>query len=58
MSKGLGKQLALLRFIPILLLVVIAFGLEFVFGVPRIWAAVSGLIAAIALRLYLVRVIK
>lgn len=57
-TENLGKQLAILRFIPIVVLVILAFGLELVFGLPRLWAAGIGLVAAIALRLYLMRFIS
>lgn len=56
MSKNLGKQLAILRLIPILVLVCLAFGLEHVIAIPRLWAVGMGLVAALLVRLLLMRV--
>lgn len=58
MADNLGKRLALLRLVPILVLILIAFGGEYVFGMPRLWSVGIGLVAALALRLTLVRVIR
>lgn len=52
-SQNLGKRLAILRLIPIIVLAIVAFGLEYGFGVDRLWAAVTGLIVAITVRLIL-----
>jgi hypothetical protein len=56
MSKDLGKRLAILRLIPIIVLIIVAFGLEYGFGVSRLSAAGTGLAIAILTRLILVRV--
>ncbi|MGB3457128.1 MAG: hypothetical protein WBG08_06745 [Litorimonas sp.] len=53
MSQNLGRRLAILRLIPILILAAVAFGLEYGFGVERLWAAVAGLVVAVAVRLAL-----
>lgn len=58
MGKNMGKQLALLRLIPLLVLIAVAFGLEYLFNVPRLMAVGIGLVAALALRLALVRVVR
>lgn len=56
MADNLGKRLVLLRLIPIILLIVVAFGLQYLFGVERLWAAGTGLVVAVATRLILMRV--
>lgn len=58
MSDNLGKRLAILRLIPIVVLIVTAFGLEYLFGVSRLIAAGAGLVVAIMARLWLMRVSK
>lgn len=58
MSDNLGKRLAILRFIPIVILIVIAFGLELIFGVSRLIAAGTGLVVAIIARLWLMKLSK
>lgn len=58
MSDNLGKRLAILRLIPIAILIVVAFGLEYLFGVSRLIAAGTGLVVAIVTRLWLMRVSK
>lgn len=58
MSDNIGKRLAILRLIPIVVLIVTAFGLEYVFGVSRLIAAGTGLVVAIVARLWLMRVSK
>lgn len=58
MANDLGKRLAILRLIPILILAAVAFGLEYGFGVERLWAAVTGLVVAIAVRLILPKIWK
>ena len=55
-GQNLGKRLAILRLIPIVILAIVAFGLEYGFGVDRRWAAVTGLIVAIAVRLVLPKI--
>lgn len=55
MSENLGKRLAILRLIPIIVLVVIAFGLEYLFGVSRLIAAGAALVVAIIARLALMK---
>ena len=55
MSENLGKRLAILRLIPILVLVAVAFGLEYLFGVSRLIAAGTGLVIAIIARLALMK---
>jgi hypothetical protein len=58
MANDLGKRLAILRLIPIIILAIVAFGLEYGFGVERLWAAITGLIVAIAVRLILPKIWK
>ncbi len=58
MTENLGKRLAILRLIPILILAAVAFGLEHLFGVERLWAAVTGLAIALAVRLALPKLMK
>ncbi|WP_298914449.1 hypothetical protein [uncultured Algimonas sp.] len=56
MTENLGRRLAILRFIPIVVLVIVAFGLEYMFGVGRLWAAGAGLVVAVLVRLVLPKI--
>ncbi|MEM9599793.1 MAG: hypothetical protein AAF926_02100 [Pseudomonadota bacterium] len=56
MAENLGRKLAILRLIPIIVLIVLAFGLDYGLGVDKIWAVGIALVAAIATRLILMRV--
>ncbi|MEL6686038.1 MAG: hypothetical protein AAFP97_00275 [Pseudomonadota bacterium] len=58
MANDLGKRLAILRLIPIIILAIVAFGLEYGFGVERLWAAITGLVVAIIVRLILPKIWK
>jgi hypothetical protein len=53
-----GTRFAILRLIPVFVLVGVAFGLQYGVGVDRLPSAGIGLIAAIAARLALMRVWK
>lgn len=56
MSRNLGKQLAILRLIPIILLIIVAFGLDYGLGMDKVWSVGIALVVAIAARLILVRI--
>jgi len=58
MSENLGRRLALLRLVPIIVLVALAFGLDYLFGLSRLASAGIGLVAAIMVRLALMRFVK
>ena len=58
MANDLGKRLAILRLIPIIILAIVAFGLEYVFGVERLRAAVTALTVAVIVRLILPKIWK
>ncbi|WP_189496285.1 hypothetical protein [Algimonas arctica] len=53
-----GTRFAVLRLIPVFVLVAVAFGLQYGVGLDRLPSAGLGLIAAIAARLALMRVWK
>ncbi|MEM7728066.1 MAG: hypothetical protein AAF311_02205 [Pseudomonadota bacterium] len=57
-GKNLGRRLAILRLIPIIVLAAVAFGLEYGFGVSRLWAAITGLVIAVAVRLALPKILS
>ncbi|MGB6228751.1 MAG: hypothetical protein WBF53_01320 [Litorimonas sp.] len=57
-TENLGRRLAILRLIPILVLAAVAFGLEYAFGVGRLWAAIAGLVVAIVVRLALPKILS
>lgn len=58
MGLNVGAQFAILRLIPVFVLVGVAFGLQYGFGFDRLPSAGIGLIAAIVSRVALMRVWK
>lgn len=58
MSQNLGRRLAILRLIPIILLVILAFGLDYVFNVDKVVAVIIALVVAVGARLVLMKVWK
>lgn len=58
MGINSGTRFAILRLIPVFVLVAVAFGLQYGFGLDKLLSAGLGLIAAIAVRLALMRVWK
>lgn len=58
MGMNSGTRFAILRLIPVFVLVGVAFGLQYGVGLDRLPSAGIGLIAAIAARLALMRVWK
>jgi len=54
-TENLGRRLAILRFIPILILIALAFGLDHFFGLSRLASAGIALVVAILVRIALMR---
>jgi len=55
MTDNLGWHFAILRFIPILILIALAFGLDYLFGLDRLLSAGIALIVATLVRIALMR---
>jgi hypothetical protein len=58
MSMNSGTRFAVFRLIPVIVLVAVAFGLQYGFGLNKLPSAGLGLLAAIIARLALMRVWK